>query len=112
MSHWFGNLDVIKRKTEILNRYCEEEGRDPATITRTIGSPVVLVENEGQAKSVMERMPPNRRVDFHPSTPEQAAEILQDYIAIGIEGFTFNNPTMQKPEEFALAQRLIKAVKG
>lgn len=112
MSHWFGNLDVIKRKTEILNRYCEEEGRDPATITRTIGSPVVLVENEGQAKSVMERMPPHRRAEFHPSTPEQAAEILQDYIDIGIEGFTLNNPTLQKPEEFALVQRLIKAVKG
>jgi F420-dependent oxidoreductase-like protein len=112
MSHWFGNLEVIKRKTEILNRYCEEEGRDPASITRTIGSPVVLVENEGQAKSVMERMPPQRRADFRPATPEQAAEILQDYIEIGIEGFTLNNPTLQKPEEFDLAQRMIKAVKG
>src|SRR3979411_2909963 len=61
MSHWFGPLADIKRKSEILNRYCEEEGRDPATITRTMGAPVVLVENEGQAKTVMERMPPHRR---------------------------------------------------
>ena len=112
MSHWFGPLADIKRKSEILDRYCEEEGRDPATITRTMGSPVVLVENEGQAKTVMERMPPARRVMFQPATPEQAAEILQDFIDIGIEGFTFGNPTLRTPEEFDRARRLIKAVKS
>ncbi|TME20348.1 MAG: LLM class F420-dependent oxidoreductase [Chloroflexi bacterium] len=111
MSHWFGPLADIKRKSEILDRYCDEEGRDPATITRTMGSPVVLVENEGQAKTVMERMPPERRVMFQPATPEQAAEILQDYIAVGIQGFTFGNPTLRTPEEFERAQRLIRTVK-
>src|SRR5712671_5707043 len=110
MSHWFGPLADIKRKSEILERYCEEEGRDPATITRTMGSPVVLVENEGQAKTVMERMPPERRVMFQPATPEQGAEILQDFIGAGIEGFTFGNPTLRTPEEFERARRLITAV--
>ena len=112
MSHWFGSLADIKRKSEILDRYCEEEGRDPASITKTMGSPVVLVENEGQAKAVMERMPPERRVMFTPATPEQAAEILQDYIAAGIQGFTLNNPTLRTPDEFDRAQRMIKAVKN
>jgi alkanesulfonate monooxygenase SsuD/methylene tetrahydromethanopterin reductase-like flavin-dependent oxidoreductase (luciferase family) len=112
MSHWFGPLADIKRKSEILDRYCEEEGRDPATITRTMGSPVVLVENEGQVKTVMERMPPERRLMFTPATPEQAAEILQDYIAVGIQGFTFGNPTLRTPEEFDRVHRLIKAVKS
>jgi F420-dependent oxidoreductase-like protein len=112
MSHWFGTLADIKRKSEILDRYCDEEGRDPATITRTMGSPVVLVENEGQAKSVMERMPPARRTQFQPATPEQAAEILQDYVAVGIQGFTFNNPTLRTPDEFDRMQRLIRMVKN
>jgi alkanesulfonate monooxygenase SsuD/methylene tetrahydromethanopterin reductase-like flavin-dependent oxidoreductase (luciferase family) len=112
MSHWFGPLADIKRKSEILDRYCEEEGRDPATITRTMGAPVVLVENEGQVKSVMERMPPERRVMFTPATPDQAAEILQDYIAVGIQGFTFGNPTLRTPEEFERVGRLIKAIKN
>src|SRR5438477_5207015 len=112
MSHWFGPLADIKRKSEILDRYCDEEGRDPATITRTMGSPVVLVENEGQAKTVMERMPPERRVMFQPATPNQAAEILKDFIDVGIEGFTFGNPTLRTPEEFERARRLIKTVKN
>ena len=112
MSHWFGPLADIKRKSEILDRYCEEEGRDPATITRTMGAPVVLVENEGQVKSVMERMPPERRLMFTPATPDQAAEILQDYIDVGIQGFTFGNPTLRTPEEFERVGRLIKAIKN
>src|SRR6202162_831011 len=112
MSHWFGPLADIKRKSEILNRYCEEGGRDPATITKTMGSPVVLVGNEGQVKTVMERMPPERRVMFQPATPEQAAEILQDYIALGIQGFTFGNPTLRTSEEFERVGRLIKAIKA
>ena len=112
MSHWFGPLADIKRKSEILDRYCEEEGRDPATITRTMGAPVVLVENEGQVKSVMERMPPERRLMFTPATPDQAAEILQDYIDVGIQGFTFGNPTLRTPEEFERVGWLIKAIKN
>jgi hypothetical protein len=60
----------------------------------------------------MERMPPERRVMFQPATPEQAAEILQDYIAVGIEGFTFGNPTLRTPEEFDRARRLISTVKS
>ncbi|HXN04686.1 MAG TPA: LLM class F420-dependent oxidoreductase [Candidatus Acidoferrum sp.] len=112
MSHWFGPLADIKRKSEILDRYCEEEGRDPASITRTMGAPVVLVENEGQVKSVMERMPPDRRLMFTPATPDQAAEILQDYIAVGIQGFTFGNPTLRTSEEFERVGRLIKAIKA
>ncbi len=112
LSHWFGmSVADIKRKSDILDRYCEEEGRDPTTITRTMGSPVVLVENEGQAKSVMERMPPERRLMFQAATPEQAAGILQDYIDVGIQGFTFGNPTLRTPEEFDRVQRLIQALK-
>ena len=109
MSHWFGPLADIKRKGEILDRYCGEGGRDPKTITRTMGSPVVLVANDGQAKGVMERMPPERRLMFQPATVERAAEILNQYMAAGIEGFTFGNPTLRTPEEFELAGRLIKA---
>src|SRR5256886_524254 len=112
MSHWVGPLADIKRKSEILDRYCEEEGRDPATITKTMGAPVVLVENEGQAKAVMERMPPERRGIFPPPTPEKAAESPPGYLAGRIPGPTFGNPTTRTPEEFERARRLIKAVKN
>jgi alkanesulfonate monooxygenase SsuD/methylene tetrahydromethanopterin reductase-like flavin-dependent oxidoreductase (luciferase family) len=112
-SHWFGSsVDDIKRKGEILERYCQEEGRDPATITRTMGSPVVLVESQTKAESLLERMPPARRASFKPATPDQAVEIIQEFVAAGIQGFTMNNPTLRHPEEFDLARELIRKVKA
>ena len=36
MSHWFGPLADMKRKSDILNRYCEEEGRDPTDQPRPV----------------------------------------------------------------------------
>ncbi|HSR24990.1 MAG TPA: LLM class F420-dependent oxidoreductase, partial [Candidatus Eisenbacteria bacterium] len=32
MSHWWGTLDQLKHKSEVLDRHCEAEGRDPSTI--------------------------------------------------------------------------------
>ena len=110
-SHWVAGLEDVKRKSEILDRYCEEEGRDPRSVTRTMGSPIVLVESQAKAPSLMERMPPERRVAFKAATPDEAVEILQEYMALGIEGFSLNNPTLRHPEEFDLARELIRKVK-
>jgi alkanesulfonate monooxygenase SsuD/methylene tetrahydromethanopterin reductase-like flavin-dependent oxidoreductase (luciferase family) len=107
MSHWFGSLDELKHKAEVLERHCEAEGRDPSTIVRTIGAPVVLVEDEAKAKAVLDRLPPERRSMFTPATPARAAEIIQPYIEAGFTGFTFNNPTLPTPEAIGLAGELI-----
>lgn len=106
ISHWWGTLDELKHKTEVLERHCEAEGRDPSTIMRTAGSPVVLVESEREAAAMLERIPEARRRMVSPATVEQAAERLQPFLAAGIAGFTFNNPTMPTPEAIALGGEL------
>src|SRR5438105_15925434 len=73
MSHWFGPRADRKRKSEILDRDCNEEGRDPGTSTRTMGSRVGRGENEGQAKTVRERMAGEGRGVFQAARPERAA---------------------------------------
>ena len=46
MTHWFAlGIDTLRRKTEILEGYCAEIGRDPASIERTIGAPVIVAAN-------------------------------------------------------------------
>jgi F420-dependent oxidoreductase-like protein len=106
-SHWWGTLDDLKRKSEVLDRHCEAEGRDPSTITRTIGAPILLVADENEAKAVLERVPPQRRAMVQPATVEQAAEILRAYVDAGFTGFTFGNQTMRTPESVARAGELI-----
>src|SRR5215472_9966191 len=106
ISHWWGTLDVLKHKSEVLERHCEAEGRDFTTILRTAGAPVVLVENEQQKAAVAERIPMGRRGMVAPATVEQAAELLRPYVDAGIGGFTFNNPIMPTPEAIAMGGEL------
>ncbi len=108
ISHWWGTLEELQHKSEVLERHCEAEGRDPSTILRTAGSPVVLVETERQAKAAAERIPPARRGLMAPATVEQAAERLRPFLDAGIGGFTFNNPTMPTPDAIALGGQLIR----
>jgi F420-dependent oxidoreductase-like protein len=107
ISHWFGSLQELKHKAEVLERHCEAEGRDPSTIVRTVGAPVLLVEDERQAGAILERLPPERRSMLTPATPARAAEILQPYIEAGFTGFTVNNPTLPTPEAIGLGGELI-----
>ena len=108
ISHWWGTLDVLKHKSEVLERHCEAEGRDFSTILRTAGAPVVLVETEREAAAILERIPAERRALVSPVTVEEAAERLQPFLDAGIGGFTFNNPTMATPEAIALGGELRK----
>ena len=92
----------------MLNRYCEADGRDPSSITRTMGAPLTLVGDEREAKALSERMSPDQRARATPATPARAAEILNDYVAAGAQGFTFRNVNLSTPESLELAAEVKK----
>ena len=111
MTHWFSiGLGALKHKTEVLAGYCEAIGRDPATIERTMGAPVIVTATEAEATAALERVPAERRSLFQAGTPEQAAEVLRPYIEAGFTGFTFNNTVYRTPEQIALVGELLKLV--
>ncbi len=113
MTHWFSlGLEGLKHKTEVLERHCEEIGRDPSTIERTAGAPVVVVESEAAGKALLERVPPERRPYLNVGTVEQAAEGLRPYIEAGFTGFTFNNNLYRTPEQIERLGDLLKLVAG
>ena len=95
ISNWFGGIEEMRRKGEILERYCLEEGRDPATILRTAMAPVMIATGPEAARRLAERIPEERRrVVGPPLTPEQAADKLKSFLDAGIGGFTFGNPNL------------------
>ena len=111
MTHWFSlGLDALKHKTEVLERYCEEIGRDPSTIERTAGAPVIVTETEAAGKAFLERIPAERRPFVKVGTPDQAAEALRPYIEAGFTGFTFNNNLYQTPEQIARVGEVLQLV--
>ena len=113
MTHWFPlGMETLKRKDDLLIRYCEEVGRDPSTIERTMASPVVVARTEADAKAGLERLPPERRPYINIAVPEQAADSLRPYIDAGFTGFTFNNTIYRTPEQIDSVGELFRLVGG
>jgi alkanesulfonate monooxygenase SsuD/methylene tetrahydromethanopterin reductase-like flavin-dependent oxidoreductase (luciferase family) len=111
MTHWFPlGFDVLAHKTELLVRYCEEIGRDPATIERTMATPVIVAADEASARAMRDQLPEERRPHVLGGTPAQAADGLARYIEAGFTGFTFNNPTYSTPESIAAVGELLRLV--
>jgi len=113
MTHWFPlGLETLRHKTEVLEGYCEAIGRDPATIERTMATPVVVAADERAVKAIIERLPPDRRAHVSGGTPEQAAEALQPYLEAGFTGFTFNNPIYRTTEQIAAVGEVLRLIGG
>ena len=109
MTHWFPlGLEMLRHKTEVLERHCEAIGRDPSTIQRTMATPVLPVADERDAARVLEHLPAERRAHMVVGSPEQAAEALRPYLDAGFSGFTFNNPHLPTPEAIGLAGELLR----
>jgi F420-dependent oxidoreductase-like protein len=109
LSHWFaGPIEELRRKTGILEGYCQEIGRDPSEIVKTLGAPVTLVENERDAEEIRKRIPAERLANAPAMTVDQAAERLRPFLEAGFAGFTFNNPALDTREKLALAGELKK----
>ncbi|MGZ6299851.1 MAG: LLM class F420-dependent oxidoreductase [Candidatus Limnocylindria bacterium] len=113
LTHWFPlGLEVLRHKNELLDGYCEEIGRDPATIERTMASPVVVAGSEADARDFLDRLPPERRAHVKVGPPEQMAEELQPYLDAGFSGFTFNNSVYHTPEQIGKVGELLRLIAG
>jgi F420-dependent oxidoreductase-like protein len=111
MTHWFSlGLEGLQRKQEVLQRHCEAVGRDPAEIELTMGTPVVLAANEGEASAILERIPAERRAFINVGTPDAMAEALRPYLNAGFTGFTFNDNVLATPDAIGLAGELLRLV--
>jgi F420-dependent oxidoreductase-like protein len=108
MTHWFPlGIEVLVRKTGLLTRYCEEIGRDPAQIERTMAAPVIVGGSEAEARRYVETLPPERRAHVVAGTAPQVVDELARYVELGFTGFTFNNTIYRTPEQIATVGELL-----
>ena len=113
LTHWFPlGYDVLKHKSELLATYCEAIGRDPATVERTMATPVMVAASEAEAEAMLAYLPPERRPHVIGGTPAQAAEALRPYLDLGFTGFTFNNTVYRTPERIAVVGDLLRLIGG
>ena len=111
MTHWFAlGIESLLHKTEVLEGYCAEIGRDPSTIERTVGAPVMVVESDEAGKALLQMIPEERRPYVQVGTPDKAAEALQPYIDAGFTGFTFSNNLYRTPDDIARLGEVLRLV--
>jgi F420-dependent oxidoreductase-like protein len=109
LTHWFpASVEELGHKVDVLAEHCEAVGRDPSTIVRTMGAPVIPVAHESEAAALLERIPPERRASLVIGTPERVAEHLSTYIAAGFTGFTFGNTMLRSIEAIGLAGETLR----
>ena len=110
MTHWFPlGLEVLRHKNEVLERHCEAIGRDPATIQRTMATPV-SARNDAERDALLATLPPERRAHVIAGRRSRLREGLRPYLDAGFTGFTFNNTVYRTPESIALGGELLRLV--
>lgn len=110
----FGTPETLAAKDAILRRHCEEVGRDPAAIERSVGCKVTIRRSEAEAHAVVERALDHNRAPrslpatdhtFWTGTPEQLAERMLAYRAIGFGTFIVELPAPFDAETMELLIR-------
>jgi alkanesulfonate monooxygenase SsuD/methylene tetrahydromethanopterin reductase-like flavin-dependent oxidoreductase (luciferase family) len=101
MWNGMGTVETMRRKTQVLLRHCEEQGRDPGEIEWTLGCKPLIRSTEVEARRVFEaqmehnRTPlPNVEDDdtFWYGTAEQLAERMVAYRDLGFGTFIGEMP--------------------
>jgi F420-dependent oxidoreductase-like protein len=113
----FGDPDTIRHKIDVLERHCADVGRDPAEITKTALSSVILRPTAAEAEKALEAFAaargtvPDRVRDYLTvGDPAAVTERMRAYTAVGIDGMVVNLPEVADLDAVALAGETLKAV--
>lgn len=89
------NLDVLRRKVQVLQKHCEEIGRDPSEIERSLYVAAVVRDTEQEARSFFQTQIEANRLDassfeqpdIHIKTQDQITELMVAWKELGFGTF-------------------------
>jgi F420-dependent oxidoreductase-like protein len=116
-SNVMGNVDQCRHLMGVLERHCEDVGRDPSEITRTRLATIVIATTHEEALRKLEDlkakgMSERRLAQVVAGGPDEIGEQLGAFMEAGIEGFTISLPDVHDLETVALAGRTIGPLVG
>jgi F420-dependent oxidoreductase-like protein len=111
----FGDAERARHLLGVLERHCEDVGRDPAEITKTSMMSIAIAETEDGASAKLDQMraagfPEQRIAGTTAGTPEQILERAHAFRDVGIEGLTFSMGDAHDLEAVALAGETLAPV--
>ncbi|MGN6377925.1 MAG: LLM class F420-dependent oxidoreductase [Gaiellales bacterium] len=110
--NFFGDVDTVRHKVDVLERSCEEIGRDPAEITKTRLGSLVIADSSASAERKAESLlaaglPPARLSTAVRGDPDAVLEQVDAFLEAGMDGLLFNLPDVYDLETVALAGRTL-----
>ena len=84
-----GDVATLRAKLAVLDRLCEEAGRDPASVTRTALATVIVTESDEEARQLAQAFGDAPVVL---GTEEAVVEELQARAAVGLDTLIVNLP--------------------
>jgi F420-dependent oxidoreductase-like protein len=111
----FGDAERARHLLGVLERHCEDVGRDPTEITKTSMMSIAIAETEDGASAKLDQMraagfPEQRIAGTTAGTPDQILERAHAFREIGIEGLTFSMGDAHDLEAVALAGETLAPV--
>jgi F420-dependent oxidoreductase-like protein len=113
----FGDLERVRHLLGVLERHCEDVGRDPAEITKTRMATVIIAPTHEAAQRRVEAAQAAGMGDRLAATgitgdPGEVAEQAQRFLDAGLDGLTFTMPEVHDLEQVALAGETLSEVVG
>ena len=85
-----GTPELFRHKLDVIERHCEELGRDPSEIKKTMVTPLRIFDNEKEAAQYLETR--GRKAWLYGTVPN-IIERVQQYIDAGAEEIIFSGPS-------------------
>jgi F420-dependent oxidoreductase-like protein len=114
----FGDVERSRHLMEVLDRHCEDVGRDPSEITRTRMGVAFVAPTHEEAMRKFEAVKragmPEERVRHvaMAGDPDGIAEQTQAFLDAGIEGLTLSIPDVHDLETVALVGEALSPLLG
>jgi F420-dependent oxidoreductase-like protein len=111
----FGDAETARHKLDVLERHCEDVGRDPAEITKTKIGVVLIGETHEAAGAKIEQLAQQgiseeRLRMATVGDPDELAEWAASFAEVGIEGLTISMPDAHDIEAVELTGRALGPV--
>jgi alkanesulfonate monooxygenase SsuD/methylene tetrahydromethanopterin reductase-like flavin-dependent oxidoreductase (luciferase family) len=114
----FGDVERVRHLLGVLERHCEDAGRDPAEITKTRMGVVFAAATQEQALRKLDAaraagVPEERiRLSGIVGDPESVREQVQAFLDAGLDGLTVSLPDVHDLETVALVGETIGPLVG
>lgn len=101
-SHGGMSLELYKHKIDVINRHCEEVGRDPSEIKYTISMPTKLSNNQTEVDEFIQKVGPGTVA----GNAEYIVDRVGEFIDAGVDEIMFS----PRPSDSEAIQRLDEEV--